>query len=366
MLSVNLLPWAFGLFFGVLLFLRWPVLPEEAQVEEDIRISVIIPARNEAENLPGLLQDLKEQSRLPHEVLCIDDQSTDETAEVARLHGARVIAVKEKPEDWTGKTYACEYGACQASGDLLLFLDADLRLGPQAIKKLTAAYQKHHCVISVQPYHIVDKAYEQLSLFFNLILIAANGVGLPFSTRGIGLFGPVILISAEDYHRLGGYLSAKLSVAEDLVLGEAMKNKAMAFKLFLGAADIKFRMYRRGIADLISGWTKNFATGALKTPAYLFLMIIMWLGALTSSFCLFIGALTQGFTWQTGLYFSLYVLSVINLAIPARKAGSFRIGTLILYPLTLLGFYLIFLSSLIKRLLGRKVMWKGREINLRR
>ena len=86
---------------------------------------MIIPARNEAHNLPRLLESLASQSVQPREVIVVDDGSTDDTAEIARRHGAEVLVSKPLPEGWRGKPWACHQGAEAASGDLLCFVDAD-------------------------------------------------------------------------------------------------------------------------------------------------------------------------------------------------------------------------------------------------
>lgn len=97
-----------------LLFWRMPALPflveinHEPEEKEHVSpaVTVIIPARNEEHNLALLLHDLSRQSTKPAEIICVDDQSADRTADVARSFSARLISVEKKPADWTGKSYA--------------------------------------------------------------------------------------------------------------------------------------------------------------------------------------------------------------------------------------------------------------------
>ena len=280
-----------GLIISLLLFYRFPVLKKITDLKRPYKVSVIIPARNEEKNIPLLLQDLMKQTYSAYEIIGVDDCSVDNTAKIISSYGVSLLSIKDKPEDWTGKAWACEKGAESASGDLLLFLDADVRLQPLAISKLISTYVENQCVISVQPYHKTEKKYEQFSLFFNLIQIAANGTSSFFKFKNPGLYGPVILIDRDTYQGIGGHISAKSSIVDDLALGEKLTQKGFSFKLFLGENDISFRMYGDGFKKLLQGWTKNYATGALKTPPLLFLMVFLWITSCTSVFLFIIQAM---------------------------------------------------------------------------
>lgn len=353
---------ALGLLFGVLLFFKHPFLEGNGSLACEQKISVIIPARNEEYNLPKILSDLKKQNKPVFEIICVNDSSDDNTADVALAHAAKLINVGEKPEGWVGKSWACQLGANHAQGDLLLFLDADVRLAPSAIEKLEQAQQKHNCVISVQPYHRAEKFYEQFSLFFNLIMVAANGVSNPFMRKNIGLFGPVILISKDEYRSIDGHLSAKNSIVDDLTLGEKLKSKEMPFKLFLGGKDISFRMYSGGFRQLLQGWTKNFATGASKTPLPLIGMIVLWLSTCFSAVIYFLNLITAYSVAKLIFAVVVYCIVTVELIFAARHIGSFKKWFIALFPLPLMAFLAIFLVSIFKKVFGINVKWKGRKI----
>ena len=103
-------------------------------------ISVIIPARNEEHSLPALLASLKKQTLKPDEIIVVDDNSEDATAEVAEKGGAKVIRAKPLPEGWHGKPWACWTGAKEAQGEILVFLDADTSVQPDGLLKVMGAY----------------------------------------------------------------------------------------------------------------------------------------------------------------------------------------------------------------------------------
>jgi len=96
-------------------------------------VSVVIPARNEETSLPGLLESLRQLTVEVHQTVVVDDGSRDATASVARSAGADVLPAGVPETGWTGKAWACHVGARATSGDLLLFLDADTVLAPDAL-----------------------------------------------------------------------------------------------------------------------------------------------------------------------------------------------------------------------------------------
>lgn len=350
-----------GIVASRILFFQFPVLAAGKSGHEDVRVSVIIPARNEAKILPDLLEDLKRQAVQPFEVICVDDESSDDTAAVAAAHGARVITVPERPEGWLGKPWACETGAQAAVGECLLFLDADVRLAPDAMCGLLSAYQAGEGVVSIQPFHRIPKGYEQLALFFNAMQFGANGAALP-RPRGVGLFGPVILMSRAVFDALGGFVSVRSCIIEDLALGERLREAGIGFRLFAGDGLISFRMYREGFRALVQGWTKNFAEGASKTPLWLFGLVCVWVTGCTSvPFRLILSATRQDWM-QLGIQAALYALWGMELSRIATRLGSFRLLTILGYPYPLMVFLWVFLWSWIKKALRLPVYWKGREI----
>ena len=118
-------------FLGFIFLWKIPLLKRGSKLKEPShKVSILAPARNEERTLGQLLYSIEQQTFKPHEVIVIDDQSEDATAEVARRAGCIVMTSKDLPEGWTGKTWACWQGAQKATGDIFLFLDADTFLEP--------------------------------------------------------------------------------------------------------------------------------------------------------------------------------------------------------------------------------------------
>lgn len=358
---IELLIVLLGLAVTPLLFYRFPKIPNANSNEYQFTLSVIIPARNEEKSLPLLLEDLSAQSGGSFEIICVDDESSDATAKIAGSFGVKVLSLHNKPNGWLGKTWACQNGANEASGNLLLFLDADVRLGQNVIQRLRQAYSELQCTISIQPYHITEKWYEQCSLLFNLIQIAANGTTLP-KPMGVGLYGPIILISKADYNKIGGHESVRNCIVEDMALGQQLNDAGIPYRLFVGDKDISYRMYNGGLRSLFQGWVKNIASGAGKISQPLFWMMFFWITSMTSvpiHMAIFAGSANM--LWLI-LYSLLYILWVVVLFILSRKAGRFHLMPIILYPTLIIMLFAIFSVSLVKKLFGLQVVWKGRAI----
>jgi len=274
-----------------------------------------------------------------------------------------VLNLRDKPAGWLGKSWACQQGADNARSDLYLFLDADVTLDLKAIARLLAARQATQGVVSVLPWHKVRKPYEYFSLFFNLIQIAGNGSGLPFQTSHAGLFGPAILISRDEYERAGGHCAVRQYVVEDLAFGRVLAAQDIKDSLYYGDGDVSFRMYGGGVRDLARGWMKNVAAGASQTPALLLIMAIFWI---TGCFgCIFdtVRILARGDLTLLGQAIVLIACFILMLMRAARQAGDFHPLAMLVYPIWLLAFLILFVLSLIYKIFGFKVVWKDRKVD---
>ena len=351
-----------GLAATAVLFYRIPRLSKKVALSEsNPAISVIIPARNEEQNLKLILDDFKKQSLSPLEIIVVDDMSEDQTAAVAKEYGVCLISVHQKPEGWTGKTWACQCGADAAGGALLLFLDADVRLGENGLRRLVSAYMAEPGTISVQPWHHTERAYEQFSMLFNLVQIAANGTALPRHSPE-GLYGPLILISRKDYLTLGGHQSVKDCIVEDMSLGLQLAQLKLPYRIFIGDRDISFRMYAGGFKSLLEGWTKNLASGAARTPPYVFILVFLWISSLASAPYHIITALIGSHWVWAALYGFIYAVWITILFGLTKQIGRFSRWTVLLYPLPMLVFLYVFILSAVKKIFRLKVRWKGRTI----
>lgn len=307
-------------------------------------LSIIIPARNEAHNLPALLESIRRQPGPPSEVLVVDDGSTDATAATARSRGARVLASAPLPDGWRGKTWACHQGAEAASGELLLFLDADTVLEPDGLARLLIA--RDSGAFSAGPHHAVRRPYEQLSLFFNLAMVAGT---IPH-----GLFGQMLLVDRRSYRGAGGHAAVKERILENAHLAAAFRAAGTPVRSIPGRGALRFRMYPGGLRELVEGWTKGFASGAGRTPGPVLALIVGWM----------VGLMLVPMGWlffgPASLWGAVYLFAAAQVFGAARLVGTFHPVAALLYPVPLLFFFALFAWSASRS--GRQVRWKGRDI----
>jgi 4,4'-diaponeurosporenoate glycosyltransferase len=355
LLLVTLAQWSAG--FLVLGRLRQcvGVVPGKPVSAEDL--AIIIPARNEEQNLPTLLRSLATQSVHPREIIVVDDASTDRTAAVAREHGARIISSQPLPEGWRGKTWACHQGALAATGERLLFLDADTWFELEGLACVLAEFQAAGGgALSVAPYHVVRDFHEQFSAVFNLVMLAGTGAFTVLGDRypQRGLLGQFLLIDRAAYQRVGGHEAVKGRILENFWLAKQLRAANVPLHCRSGRGVFSFRMYPEGWRQLVAGWTKGFASGAGQTPLPILLLIIAWLGGL---FFAPIGVVIGG---APLLWLAVYGLCAAQVAWLLRRAGTFHWSAAIFYPGLILFFFAVFTRSVFRS--GKTVSWKGRNI----
>ena len=349
---------ALGLPAGFLLIQRIPTC-SSAEQRTQVSVSIIIPARNEEHNLPRLLQSIAHSAIRPQEVVVVDDGSADKTAAVAAGMGARVLNPVERPFGWTGKSWACYQGAQCATGEVLLFLDADTYFLPGGLERLVSCWSRdrdRRLVLSVLPYHATNAAYEQLSLFFNTLMAAGAGGFSPVSAPR--LFGQSLLISKDAYFAAGGHAAVRGVVLENLRWASKLRDNGARILCLGGKGTLHTRMFPEGLHQMSESWAKAFLQGAADSGPMVLVMAIAWISALWSTVLLLLMPSDYG---RLSLAL-VYVLFSVQIAWIARQLGTYRVFTCLLYPLPLAYYCVIFGRAAIRRAVGRKAVWRGREV----
>ncbi|MFZ4566902.1 MAG: glycosyltransferase [Prochlorococcaceae cyanobacterium] len=350
---------------GWLLTLRLPTLPATTPSRQH-RLSVLVPARNEASTLPHLLEALSRQSLQPDEVIVVDDHSSDGTAAIAREAAGslpvRVIQPPPLPAGWCGKTWALHHGQLASDGDVLVFLDADTEPAPTFLERLVGRHEQLGGLVSVQPYHRTERPYEQLSLLFNLIGLMAVPLG-----PGCGVaFGPAMVSSREAYDRSGGHAAVAGKVVEDWFLAHLYEKAGLPVSAWIGGDLIAYRMYPGGLTDMVNGFDKNFATAAAEVHGARMLAVLLWLsGLFWAAWCLPAALLDWPLvgTHAIGPNAVLYGAYVLQLLLLSRRVGRFGWINLV-FPIPVLFFLAVFVLAILNLERGQ-VQWKGRRFSTR-
>ncbi len=348
---------------GWILLFRIPRLPRELPKANDDAtsgdpVTIIIPARNEASSLPNILGDLEAQRPEGCRVIVVDDGSEDETAAIARsFEFVEVIAASALRDGWLGKTWACHTGAAAVDGGTLVFLDADVRVAADAVARAVAERNRQGGLLTIWPYHRIERPYENLSWLFNIVSLMATGAGslLPPKRPQAG-FGPFMVTTKADYLSVGGHAAVKSSVIEDFALTSLYSAGGHRVTNLGGGSDVSFRMYPDGFRSLLEGWTKNYGTGAWALP-------FLRLAAITVYLTFSVGVWRWGggveISWTCRVFCALYA---IQLGVMARLVGNFSILNALLYPLHVLWFVTLLLRSLWFTHVLKRVTWRGRQV----
>ncbi|GKV68825.1 4,4'-diaponeurosporenoate glycosyltransferase [Sporosarcina sp. NCCP-2716] len=355
---------------GFLMFWRLPVPQTRAASGAVLpKVTLIVPARNEEQRIRPLLESLQQQTHRSFDLLVIDDDSTDRTAEVVSGFGAKVIR-NQADHSGAGKSAACWRGAQAAEGDWLLFLDADTLFERETgLEDLLLQYKDFGAsgILSVQPFHTVYRPYENLSAVFNIIVVAGMNLFTIWKDRfrTAGSFGPCILCSREDYFRIGGHEAIDGAIMDDLALGEAFLEGGLPVRCIGGKGTISFRMYPEGFKSMVDGWCKSFALGSQSTHPAVMALVIAWIAGAFISGAGLVSSLIAGEPVQIAVSAVLYAAYALQTGLFARRVGSFHWFFILFYPVLYIFFAAVFLYSLFRVRVLKTVEWRGRKIDVK-
>src|SRR3984885_15404422 len=232
------------------------------------RVSIIVPARNEEADIELSLTRLLELDYDNYEVIAVNDRSTDRTGEIMdsvdRTRGEdrlRVLHHRELPAGWLGKTHAMWTATNQATGEWLLFTDADVVFKPDSVRRALAyaeAERADHVVLF--PQMIMKKPGEYMMIaFFQTMFVFGHRpwkVADPKSRDHMGV-GAFNLIRRSAYDGVGAYERLRMEVLDDMKLGKVVKEAGFAQRNVFGADLVSIR-WARGARGVVNNLTKNF------------------------------------------------------------------------------------------------------------
>jgi chlorobactene glucosyltransferase len=368
------LPWA-----GIIAFLLLIAKPvrqltniTSLDPERAPSVGVIIPARNEAENIEECLASLT-KSRYPNfEIIVVDDRSEDGTAELARTvpagNAKRLVVIDGEalPQGWLGKPWACQQGARVTSAELLLFADADTAHGDNLLSRsITELQNKDADLLNVLGLQVMESFWEYLVQPQIFLAVVFRHPDLERSARssqwqdGVAN-GQFMLMPRTSYEAIGGHESVRDRVLEDLALAQTVKRHGRTLVVRMAMDALRTRMHH-SLTGMIAGWSRLIQMGAAQGQP-----LVASFGAVTvTTLCfwivpplMLISALA-GFGGETLLIWSalVYGLSVgIHAAFLNFLGGPTYYA--VFYPL---GSFVVIYIMIRSKIRAGDVEWKGRR-----
>jgi glycosyltransferase involved in cell wall biosynthesis len=326
-------------------------------------INAIVPARNEEGVIASCIESLAAQPEIG-EILVVNDQSTDKTAEIvrglmAKIPGLRLLETREVPSGWVGKNNAVFLGAKEAKSPWLLFTDADAELLPgAAARALQIAQEASAALVSFSPEQITRTWYEKALIPFvysrlakHFSFEAVNNPALPDAAAN----GQFMMMQRDAYTSLGGHASVASEILEDVALAKRAKAAGYRIQFGSGQGIVRVRMYR-SFGAMWQGWKKNLFLLVGGTPGAVFRELestIPWI-----PLALILLGIKIPVATLLGVLFLLMRQMTYGLEI-SRNRYPFKF---IIYYVPAVVLYAGVLWASYRSYAKGKVEWKGREV----
>jgi len=334
------------------------------------RISIIVPARNEQQDIRATLGSLLALDYSDYEIIAVNDRSTDATGEqmeqVAAAAAARgrlrVLHISELPRRWLGKTHAMWTAAKEATGDWLLFTDADVFFKPDSVRRVVAyaeAEKADHVVLF--PRMIMKGPGEGMMIaFFQALFVFGHRpwkVADPEANDHMGV-GAFNMIRRSVYEAVGTYQALRMEVLDDMKLGKVVKNAGYAQRNVFGE-DLISLHWAKGAFGIVNNLTKNFFAILSfqwpRTVASVLALAFLNLGP-------FVGVwLAHG--WARVPY-AIAVLSMFGIYCGMSRRSDVSPYYFFLHPVSTTLFMYTLVRSMVHTLVNDGIVWRGTKYSL--
>lgn len=368
---------------AILLRNRYELKPlPESDSPQDMSISVLIPARNEENNIKKCVQSACNQQYPEYEVIALNDRSTDRTSIILDQlknefqQRLKIINGSETPRGWLGKPWACKQLSEAASGDILIFVDADVTLNSQTLSGVAEAYKKYELeMLTIWPRQTLSSFWEKtliplvyyaLTSLLPSVYVYRSPRWMPefISSRTRKLFaaacGQFISFRRESYKYIGTHEVVKNNIIEDVGLARAALGFGLTIRMFEGSDQVSCRMYHNE-SEIRSGFRKNFFAGFGYSYINFIVMALLHLVVYIVPFIIFpVSIFTGQINWlilsSLAVFFTLLHRFILALWFKWNPFYSLT------HPLGVAWFQVLGIISLIDKLTGRKINWKERSV----
>ena len=341
--------------------------PDSALVSAGVAapVSAIVPARNEEAVIAACAESLAAQREIS-EVIVVNDQSSDRTAEIVRQLAARnpkvrLLETNGPLQGWVGKNYAVAVGAREAKGEWLLFTDADAEhLAGSTAQALEKVRESGAALVSFSPEQITERWYERALIPFVYCRLAklysyeaVNDENKPAAAAN----GQYLMIRRDVYDAIGGHASVAGEVLEDVALARSVKRGGFRLWFGSGRGMVRVRMYR-SFAAMWEGWKKNLYRLIGGTPRALLSELdaaLPWMIVLV---------LLIGIKVPWALFLCVLLLLARQLSYGAELVRNGYPFSYITYYLPAVVLYVGALFASYRAHAKGRLQWKGREYQM--
>jgi chlorobactene glucosyltransferase len=335
-------------------------------------VSILVPARNEEENIERCVRSLVNQDYAHYEIIVLDDKSDDDTPLLLQqlkreFPEINVVSGDDLPDGWTGKNFACHTLSKCAKGEWLAFTDADTVHKKDSIScALHSALRVRAKLISVLPKIVMktgpEKLFTPLIYFALMSFVPLGFINTKKYEKVVIALGPFMLINAAFYRMIGGHEAIKDEILDDFRLAQQVKVYGGKYALLDGRDKITVRFYK-DLRSVWVGFSKN-SFGAFENQPLILLPFLAF------CVCLYI---IPHVTFVRGLlqhelrlypFFQVLLVTLHTFLIAVRfKFNRFLI---VFHPLSVFLWALIVLNSMRLTLTNKSLAWKERRYSLRK
>ena len=348
-----------------------------------LQISILIPARNEENTIQKCLTSVVNQQYTNFEIIVLDDNSSDETPTILKRIkdenpgiNLKLIKGKPKPDHWLGKNWACHQLSENASGQILIFIDADTQLEPSFIESTNTAISENNLdALTVWPHQKLGTFWEKVVIpqmyfvIYTLLPIKytySDPKWMPkalipnFRASFAAACGQCMIFTRSAYTAVGGHESVKNQVVEDVQLARRVRALNLRFRMFHGNDTFSCRMYESE-PEILQGFRKNFLAGFdYNIPFFLFSWFLHFIGYVLPWIALFIGIISLNLHVIIVSGLLILLPMILRLFIDTKNRWSLTYSPL--HILGVLWFNRLAVIVLVDRIMGRKANWKNRSV----
>jgi chlorobactene glucosyltransferase len=334
-------------------------------------VSVLIPARNEEDCIRECLEALSKQQYDPLEIIVLDDNSTDATAEIIKSIGnldPRIIMIKgvDAPEGWIGKQWACEQLYKEAKGRHLLFVDADTVLAQDTVS--AAVYESRNRgvdLLTVIPHRIASCVTERIlypfvdwAIFCWMPMTAAHKVGNPYLSAAFGQF---MFFTRDAYEKIGRHSAIKNNPLDDIMLARVTKKFGLKWMLMEGTASVKVHAYPGNIETVKSVSRSIFPVFNYSISVFVMFSVVLLAVGFVPIYSLVNPVTSTSVNVDINLISVLSVMSIVaSWSVVCRKYNH-GIWMVVCYPVSIAVIWLVALHSVVSYIF-HFTKWKNRKI----